>query len=137
MFLHTECEFIYLSSNHNPVNSHKVLLEWVKDNLHYKKIQKHIKYYLMCLFIQKIKMAPWRGLEPPTLRLTAECSAIELPRNKFIWQRPTLPPGLPGSTIGALKLNLRVRNGYGCYLQAIITRYIERTMFFQNCTEYY
>ena len=26
-----------------------------------------------------IKMAPWRGFEPPTYRLTAECSTIELP----------------------------------------------------------
>ena len=26
-------------------------------------------------------MAPRRGLEPPTYRLTAECSTIELPRN--------------------------------------------------------
>ena len=25
-------------------------------------------------------MAPWRGFEPPTYRLTAECSTIELPR---------------------------------------------------------
>ena len=27
------------------------------------------------------KMAPRRGLEPPTYRLTAECSTIELSRN--------------------------------------------------------
>ena len=38
------------------------------------------------------------------------------------WQRPTLPQSCPCSTIGALKLNLRVRYGNGCYLQAIITR---------------
>jgi hypothetical protein len=29
-------------------------------------------------------------------------------------RRPTLPPGLPGSTIGGEGLNCRVRNGTGC-----------------------
>ena len=33
---------------------------------------------------------------------------------KSIWQRPTLPPSRPGSTIGAEGLNFRVRNGNGC-----------------------
>ena len=40
------------------------------------------------------------------------------------WRQPTLPQGHPCSTIGALKLNLRVRYGNGCYLHAIITRFI-------------
>ena len=31
-----------------------------------------------------------------------------------IRRRPTLPPGCPGSTIGAVRLNFRVRNGNGC-----------------------
>jgi hypothetical protein len=35
--------------------------------------------------------------------------------------RPTLPQGYPCSTIGALKLNFRVRNGIGWVLRAIIT----------------
>ena len=34
---------------------------------------------------------------------------------------PTLPPGGPGSTIGARKLNFRVRYGNGWILPAIIT----------------
>ena len=34
-------------------------------------------------------MAPEVGLEPTTLRLTAECSAIELLRNVFLDQRET------------------------------------------------
>ena len=38
------------------------------------------------------------------------------------WQRPTLPHGLPCSTIGAIDLNCPVRNGKECYLYAIITR---------------
>ena len=29
--------------------------------------------------------APTAGLEPATIRLTAECSTIELGRNKFVW----------------------------------------------------
>ena len=38
------------------------------------------------------------------------------------WQRPTLPHGLPCSTIGAVELNCPVRNGKECFLYAIITR---------------
>src|SRR5690606_14713546 len=34
---------------------------------------------------------------------------------------PTLPPGCPGSTIGAGGLNGRVRNGNGCFPSAIRT----------------
>ena len=33
-------------------------------------------------------------------------------------RRPTLPQGYPCSTIGALRLNHRVRNGNGCYPQS-------------------
>ena len=38
-----------------------------------------------------------------------------------IGRRPTLPPGFPGSTIGARELNFRVRDGNGWDLPAIIT----------------
>jgi hypothetical protein len=43
--------------------------------------QNHLIRIILTICIKKIKMAPWRGLEPPTLRLTAGCSAIELPWN--------------------------------------------------------
>ena len=66
-------------------------------------------------------MAPQEGLEPTTLRLTAECSAIELLRqmgyeNFFsypygIRRRPTLPGRVQPSTIGAEGLNFCVRDG--------------------------
>ena len=66
-------------------------------------------------------MAPQEGLEPTTLRLTAECSAIELLRqmgyeNFFsypygIRRRPTLPGRVQPSTIGAEGLNFCVRYG--------------------------
>jgi hypothetical protein len=36
-------------------------------------------------------------------------------------RRPTLPPGLPGSTIGARGLNFRVRDGTGCLPSAMAT----------------
>ena len=36
-------------------------------------------------------------------------------------QRPTLPGGLPPSTIGAGGLNCRVRNGNGCISAAMAT----------------
>jgi hypothetical protein len=40
---------------------------------------------------------------------------------KIFRQRPTLPPSLPSSTIGAKELNFRVRDGNGCFLFAIAT----------------
>ena len=86
---------------------------------------------MVCIInILKNKMAPWRGLEPPTLRLTAECSTIELLRNNnfFTRQRPALPQGLPCSTMGTVKLNLPVRNGKGCCLHVIATRYFYRKL---------
>ena len=65
-------------------------------------------------------MAPQEGLEPTTLRLTAECSAIELLRqvetgfSPFpigIRQRPILPGRVQPSTFGAEGLNFCVRYG--------------------------
>jgi hypothetical protein len=47
------------------------------------------------------------------------------------WQRPTLPGCDHPSTIGAEELNFRVRDGNGCDLFAIITRYKEG-LFLQN-----
>ena len=44
------------------------------------------------------------------------------PLLKKFWRRPTLPGGLPPSTIGAGRLNFRVRNGNGCIPAAITTR---------------
>ncbi len=41
---------------------------------------------------------------------------------KAPWQRPTLPGGLPPSTIGAGDLNFRVREGTGCTFAAQITK---------------
>ena len=40
---------------------------------------------------------------------------------KVFRQRPTLPPGPPGSTIGAGGLNFRVRDGTGCFPSAMAT----------------
>ncbi len=37
------------------------------------------------------------------------------------WRRRTLPPGLPGSTIRAARLNCRVRDGNGCSPRANAT----------------
>jgi hypothetical protein len=53
-----------------------------------------------------------RGLSGPTLKKR---------RRKKSRQRPTLPPGCPGSTIGAGRLNGRVRNGNGCDTSAKVT----------------
>jgi hypothetical protein len=42
-------------------------------------------------------------------------------RSKKSRRRPTLPGGLPPSTIGAGELNCRVRNGNGCFPAAMAT----------------
>ena len=43
------------------------------------------------------------------------------------WRRPTLPPPLSGSTIGAAGLNCRVRNGNGCGPCAlVVSRFCSR-----------
>src|SRR5262245_5436752 len=47
-------------------------------------------------------------------------------------QRPTLPPGFPGSTIGAGGLNGRVRNGNGCDPSAMVTG---MKLVYQDATE--
>ena len=65
-------------------------------------------------------MAPRVWFEQTTLRLTAECSAAELTRNKM-WRWPILPSGRPLSTFGARELNFCVRYGNRWILSAIIT----------------
>ena len=88
----------------------------------------------------KNKMAPQVGFEPTTPRLTAECSTVELLRNFEFRQRPTLPEGLPSSTIGAEGLNFCVRNGYRCFPFAIVTgiftlfTFLSYLLHPQNCT---
>ncbi len=47
-------------------------------------------------------------------------------------RRPTLPPGCPGSTIGAEGLNGRVRDGNGCLPLAIATEK-ENNFILQGC----
>ena len=78
-----------------------------------------------------INMAPQVGLEPTTDRLTADSSTTELLRNDKItaWQRPTLTGTCVPTTIGAEKLNFRVRYGNGCDLLALITRLFIRHYF--------
>ena len=66
-------------------------------------------------------LAPQVGLEPTTLRLTAECSAIELLRNIGMRRRSTLPGRVQPSTIDVLRLNFCVRNGNRWNPQAIAT----------------
>ena len=62
------------------------------------------------------------GLEPTTYRLTAGCSAIELPKKTLYWRLPTLPGRYHPSTIGVKRLNFCVRYGYRCLPLAIVTR---------------
>ena len=53
---------------------------------------------------------------PPSLQTAARRG-----RSRKIRRRPTLPGGLPPSTIGAGGLHFRVRNGNGCFPAAIAT----------------
>ena len=41
----------------------------------------------------------------------------------IVWQLPSLPGGLPPSTIGVRRLNFCVRYGNRCIPSAIVTRY--------------
>ena len=65
----------------------------------------------LCMKTSAIQLAPQVGLEPTTTRLTAECSAIELLRNKEMRQRSTLPGRYQPSTIDVSGLNFCVRYG--------------------------
>ena len=67
-------------------------------------------------------MAPQVGFEPTTDRLTADCSTTELLRNNSCLATSYSHRGKTPTTIGAEKLNFRVRYGNGCDLLAIITR---------------
>ncbi len=61
-------------------------------------------------------------------RRPSACKADALPAElilqKKAWQRPTLTGTFVPTTIGAEKLNFRVRYGNGCDLLAVITRLI-------------
>src|SRR4051795_1712207 len=90
-----------------------------------------LSYGSTAILYVDIKMAPQVGLEPTTDRLTADSSTTELLRNNSItaWQRPTLTGAHAPTTIGAEKLNFRVRYGNGCDLLALITRLFIRHYF--------
>ena len=59
------------------------------------------------------------GYEPDEL---PDCSTPRRYNNNTAWRRPTLTGGEPPTTIGAEKLNFRVRYGNGCDLLAIVTK---------------
>ena len=48
------------------------------------------------------------------------------PEVLYVRRRPSLPHGPPCSTIGAERLNFRVRNGAGCFPFAMITETLWR-----------
>ena len=50
------------------------------------------------------------------------CDAPCTDKKKVSWQRPTLPGGCPPSTIGAGRLNFRVRDVSGCTPAAPVTK---------------
>ena len=84
------------------------------------KIKKECSIY----YTQK-NLAPRAGLEPATLRLTAECSAIELPRSiNLVLAVSYSPTTRCGSTIAAERLNFCVRNGNRWNPFAITTKKI-------------
>ena len=103
----------------------------------------HMKKTLKPFWNQRFFLAPQEGLEPTTLRLTAECSAIELLRH-FEWicihsigirRRPTLPGRVQPSTIGAEGLNFCVRYGNRWNPFAIATgNRIKMFSHLDNCT---
>jgi hypothetical protein len=50
------------------------------------------------------------------------------PEVLYVRRRPSLPHGPPCSTIGAERLNFRVRNGAGCFPFAMITETLWRCL---------
>jgi hypothetical protein len=72
---------------------------------------------------------PKKGQKPaeiPFLLFRAFPPVNSVTRKQKTRQRPTLPPRLQGSTIGAGGLNCRVRNGNGCFPSAIATGIISQ-----------
>ena len=67
-----------------------------------------------CGGVSAVESQPRKQTEGPVL--------MDRPRGKGIWRRPTLPPLRSGSTLGAVGLNCRVRDGNGCVPHAIATR---------------
>ena len=67
-------------------------------------------------------MAPKSGFEPPTYRLTAGCSTVELLRNSIF--AATYSPRLLPSTISAEGLNFCVRYGNRCFPFAFATKIV-------------
>ncbi len=67
-------------------------------------------------------------------RRPSACKADALPAELILhicaWRRPTLTGGDPPTTIGAEKLNFRVRYGNGCDLLAIATRLFFKDIFY-------
>ena len=68
-----------------------------------------------------LKVATQKGLEPSTSGVTGQHSNQLSYWATFTKRLPTFPVRLQTSTIGVKELNLRVRNGNGCILFAIIT----------------
>ena len=62
----------------------------------------------MCSVYRGIRLAPQVGLEPTTLRLTAECSAIELLRS--VWRRgsPSITLAEPANPVKSAGITSRV-----------------------------
>ncbi len=63
----------------------------------------------------------WESTSPHPDRSTKRRAHPEGWAQQMCWQRRTLPPGRPGSTIRAAELNDRVRDGNGCILCAKTT----------------
>ena len=61
------------------------------------------------------------GMGQASVRETERAAPAGRPVRTMSRQRPTLPPGRPGSTIGAGGLNFRVRDGTGCSPSAMAT----------------
>ncbi len=67
--------------------------------------------------------------------VTAKTSALRVEGGRWKWEdwrRPTLPQGLPCSTIGADRLNCRVRDGNGCGPVALVASHF---MKIDDCVE--
>ena len=75
-------------------------------------------------------MAPRRGLEPPTYRLTAECSTVELSRNILPGNHLLFHPAARAVPSAVDCLTFVFGMGTGVTNQRIVTRFLVYTLEF-------
>ena len=95
-----------------------LLARQVLSQLSYTPMGSCFFCFLLCTFMDFLPLG-LSGLEPPTSRLSGvRSNQLSYKPFFWLWQPPAFPHRLQCSIIGRLGLNLRVRDGDGCFPQA-------------------